>query len=101
MSDLGAHLHARRGNGERLELEALAAREILENLDRLAAGWVVEEDVRDLLALQAAAELLLHEVHRRRALRPVRGGDGEDVGIADAVGRGRAAEARGGAGDPV
>ena len=101
VQDLGAHLHARRRHGEHLELEALALRQILEHLDGLPARRVVVEEVRDLLALQAAAELLLGEVDGRGALRPVRGRDGEDVRIADAVGGGGAAEARRGAGDLV
>ena len=98
---LGAHLHARGRHGEDLELEAFQGREILQDLDRLPPGGIVVEDERDLLALEVPSELLLHEVHRGRCLRPVRGGDGEDVGIADAVGSGGATEARGGAGDPI
>src|SRR5262249_4202219 len=46
-------------------------------------------------------ELLLDEVDGRRALRPVRRGDGEDVRIALTVGGGGAAEARRRAGDPI
>src|SRR5262249_61952732 len=100
VEDLGAHLHAGRRHGKGLELESLAAGEILEDLDWLAPGRVVVEDVRDLLALEAAPELFLDEVHGRGALRPVGGGNGEDVGIADAVGRGRAAKAGRGARAP-
>src|SRR5206468_12099030 len=82
IEDLGAHLDARGRHGEDLELEALPGREVLEDLDRLPAGRVVVEDVRDLLALEAAAKLRLHEGHRGRALRPVGGGCGEDVRVA-------------------
>src|SRR4030095_11889346 len=73
----------------------------LDHLDRLAPGRVVIEDVCDLLPLEVAAELLLDEVHRRRALRPVGGGDGEDVGVPNPVGGGGAAEAGGGAGNAI
>ena len=98
---LSAHLDAGRRHREGLELKALARREVLEHLDRLPAGRVVVEDERDLLALEAAPELLLHEVHRRGALRPVGGRDREDVRIPDTVGGRRAAEAGRGARDPI
>ena len=91
---LGAHLHARGRHGEDLELEAFQGREILQDFDRLAAGRVVIEQVGDLLALEVAAELFLGELDGRRALRPVGGGDGEDVGIPRPVGGGGAAESR-------
>src|SRR5439155_7853127 len=58
---LSAHLDAGRRHREGLELKALARREVLEHLDRLPAGRVVVEDERDLLALEAAPELLLDE----------------------------------------
>src|SRR5262245_49717437 len=90
---LGAHLDTGRRDREGLELEALLGSQVLDHLDRLAAGRVVIEEVRDLLALEAATELLLGEVDGRRALRPVGGGDGEDVRVARAVGGGGAAEA--------
>ena len=98
---LGAHLHTRRRDGERLELKPFFRREVLEHFDGLAPGGVVVEDVRDLLALEAPAELLLHEVHRRRALRPVGGGNREDIRVPLTVGGGGAPEARRGAGNPI
>ena len=98
---LRAHLHRRRRNGEGLELEAFLRREILDHLDRLAAGRIVVEEVRDLLALEVAAELLLREIDAGRSLRPVRRGDREDVGILYAVGGGGAAEARRRAGNAI
>ena len=97
---LGAHLDTGRRHGERLELEPLLGREVLEDPDGFAAGRVVEEEVSELLALEPA-ELLLDEVHRRRALRPVRRGDREDVRVAHAVGRRGGAEARRRPGDAV
>src|SRR5262249_24804049 len=71
VEDLGAHLHAGRRDGEHLELEALLGGEVLEHLDRLAPGRIVVEDVRDLLALEVAAELLLDEVHPGRGPGPL------------------------------
>ena len=76
-------------------------REVLEQLDRLAARRVVIEEVRDLLTLEVSAQLLLGEVHRGRRLRPVRRGDREDIRIALSVGGGGAAEARRRARDAV
>src|SRR5207249_4841247 len=83
---LGAHLDAGRRDGEGLELETLLRGEVLDHLDGFTAGGIVVEDVRDLLALEVSAELFLHEVHGRRPLRPVGGGDGEDERITCAVG---------------
>ena len=76
-------------------------RKVLEDDERLLAGRVVIVEIGDLLALEAAAQLLLGEVDGGRALRPVAGGDREQIGVALAVGgRGRA-EARRGAEDLV
>src|SRR6185503_18298462 len=98
---LRAHFHAGRGDGKGLELEALGFGEVLENGDRVLAGGVVEEQIGDLLALQASAQILLDERDRGSGLRPVAGRQWEDVGIALAVGGRGVAEARRGAEDLV
>src|SRR5207245_11053092 len=97
---LSAELHAGRWHGEGLELEAFLDREVFEDRDRLTARRVVVEEEADLLALEAAAELVLDELHGRSGLRPVRRGDRKDVWVPAAVGGGRLSEAGGGAGDP-
>src|SRR3989441_5589011 len=72
---LPIYLHAGRGHGEGLELEAFLDREVFEDRDRLTARRVVVEEEADLLALEVAAELVLDELHGRSGLRPVRRGD--------------------------
>ena len=89
------------GTAKVLQLEAFALGQVLEDDERLLAGRVVIEQVGDLLALEVAAQLLLGEGDGGRALRPVAGGDREDVGVALAVGGGGRAEARRGAEDLV
>jgi hypothetical protein len=55
-------------------------------------GRVVVIDVSDLLAVQVA-ELVLDELDRRRALRPVGRGDREQIGVARTIGGGGNSEA--------
>ena len=98
---LGAHLDAGRRHRKGPQLELLDLLQILEDRQRLAAGRIVVEDISDLLAREISAQLLLDELDRGGALRPVRGGDREDVRVACSVGRGRGTEARRGAGDTV
>ena len=98
---LGSHLDARRRHRKGSELEAFRFRKVLEDDEGLLARRVVIEQIGDLLALEAAAQLLLGKGDGRRALRPVAGSDREQIGVALAVrGRGRA-EARRGAEDLV
>src|SRR5206468_12260886 len=90
---LRAHLHAGRWHGEGLELVALLDREVLEDRNRLTARRVVEEEEGDLLALEAAVELVLDELHGGGGLRPVRRSDRKDVGVPASVGGGGLPEA--------
>jgi len=60
---LCAHLDAWRRHSERAELELFELLQILDDRQRFAACRVVVEDVGDLLALEAAAELVLDELN--------------------------------------
>ena len=93
VEDLRAHLDPRRRHREGAQLEAFGLLQGLDDRQRLLAGGVVVIDIGDLLALEVAAQLILGELDRRRALRPIGRGDREQIGIAGAVGRRRDAEA--------
>src|SRR5438034_11448594 len=84
---------AGRWHGEGLELVALLDREVLEDRNRLTARRVVEEEEGDLLALEAAVELVLDELHGGGGLRPGRRSDRKDVGVPASVGGGGLPEA--------
>src|SRR6516225_9607267 len=98
---LRAHLDPWRGHREGAELEFLKLLQILNDRNRLTPGRVVVEDVSDLLAFETAAQLVLDELDRPRALRPVGCRDRKQVGKALPVGRGGNPETRRGAGDLV
>ena len=59
---LRAHFHAGRRHGEGAQLEALVLLQLLEDRHRLGAGRIVVVEIGDLLALQAAAQLVLDEL---------------------------------------
>src|SRR5215472_6253809 len=82
---LGAHLDARRRDGERPQLESLDLLQILDDRQRLTARWVVVENVRDFFALEIAAQFVLYELDSGRALRPIGCGNWEQIGITFAV----------------
>src|SRR5215469_5726896 len=98
---LCAHLDAWRWHREGTQFEALSLLQILENRQGLVSGRVVIIDIGDFLALETAAQFVLNEVERGRALRPIGRGDGEEVREAVAVGRSRNAKSRRRAGDFV
>src|SRR6516165_1890295 len=98
---LCAHLDPRRRHGKCPELEFLLLLQILDDRQRLAASRVVVEDVGDLLAFEVAAQLVLDELDRPGALRPIGRSDRKEVRKSLTVRRGGDAETRRGTGNLV
>src|SRR5205807_2581501 len=80
-------LDAGRRYGEGAQLERLALLQLLDDRQRFLTRRVVVEDVGDLLAFEVPAQFVLDELDGRGALRPVGGGDREQVRIAGPVRR--------------
>src|SRR6185437_559041 len=90
---LRADVQARRRHREYLQLIALAGGKVLEHWQRLPACGIVVHQIGDLLALEAAAELVLRVLHGAGGLRPIAGGEREHVWIALSIRRRADAEA--------
>jgi hypothetical protein len=82
---LRPHFDAGRRYGEGPQLKPFGLLQIFEDRQRLMAGWIVIIDVRDLLALEAAARFVLDELDRRCALGPIGRGDREQIRKPSAV----------------
>src|ERR1700752_3278904 len=87
VEDLRAHLDPRRRYRKSPQFKAFALLEFFDDRQWLLACGVIVEDIRDLFAFEAAAQLVLDKLNRGGALRPIGRGDREEVGVAGPVRR--------------